>query len=180
MWELDHEESWTMKNWCARTVVLKTLESPLECKEIQPVNSKGNQSWIFIGRTIAEAEAPILWPLDAKSQLIEKDPDVGKDWGQEEKGMTEDKMVGWHCQVNGVWASSRRWWRTGKPGVLQSMGLQRVEHDWATELNWTLKELTLLHCFLKKNVFPFAQILVYLPTRLQVSSQNFCDLKIYS
>ena len=97
MWELDHKESWVLKNWCFWTVVLeKTLESPLDCIEIQPVHPKGNQSWIFIGRTDAKAEAPILWPPDVKSWLIGKDPDAGKDWRQEEKGMTEDEMVGWH------------------------------------------------------------------------------------
>ena len=96
MWELDYKESWALKNWCFWTVVLgKTLESPLDCKEIQPVNPKGNQPWIFIGRTDAEAETPILWPPDAKRWLIGKDPDSGKDWGQEEKGMTEDERRGW-------------------------------------------------------------------------------------
>ena len=102
MWELDHKESWVLKNWCFWTVVLeKTLESPLDCKEIQPVNSKDNQSWIFIGRTDAEAETPILWPPDVKNWLILKDPDAGKDWRQEEKGMTEDEVVGWHYWLNG-------------------------------------------------------------------------------
>ena len=101
MWESDHKEGWVPKNWYFWTVVLeKTLESPLDCK-IKPVNPKGNQSWIFIGRTDAEVETPILWPPDAKSQLIRKDPDAGKDWGQEEKGMTEDEMVGWHHRLNG-------------------------------------------------------------------------------
>ena len=100
--ELDHKEKWAPKNQCFWTVVLeKTLESPLDCKEIQPVHPKGNQSWIFIGRTDAEAETPILWLLDAKNWLIGKDPDAGKDWRQEEKGMTEDKMVGWHHWLNG-------------------------------------------------------------------------------
>ena len=94
MWELDHKESWAPKNWCFWTVVLeKTLESPLDCKEIQSVHTKGNQSWIFIGGTDVEAETPILWPPDAKSWLIWKDPDAGKDWRQEEKGTTEDEMV---------------------------------------------------------------------------------------
>ena len=102
MWELDCEESWAPKNWCFWTAVLeKTLESPLDCKEIQPVNPKGNQSWIFIGRTDAEAEAPVLWPLDAKNWLIGKDPDAWQDWRREEKGMTEDKVVGWHHRLNG-------------------------------------------------------------------------------
>ena len=99
-WELDYEESCALKNWCFWTVVLeKTLERPLDCKEIQPVHPKGNQPWMFIRRT--EAEAPILRPPDAKSRLIRKDPDAGKDWGQEEKGTTEDEMVGWHHRLNG-------------------------------------------------------------------------------
>ena len=102
VWELDYKESWVPKNWCFWTVVLeKTLESPLDCKELQPVHSKGNQSWIFIGRTDVEAETPILWPPDAKSRLIWKDPDAEKDWRQEEKGVTEDEMVGWHPWLNG-------------------------------------------------------------------------------
>ena len=101
MWELDYKESWEPKNGCFSTVVLeKTLDSPLDCKEIQPVHPKGNQSWILIGRTDAEAETPILWPPDAKSWLIGKDPDAGKDWRQEEKGMTEDEIVGWHYWLN--------------------------------------------------------------------------------
>ena len=102
MWELDCEERWVPKNWCFWTVVLeKTLESPLDCKEIQPVHSEGDQSWVFFGRTGAEAETPILWPPHAKSWLIGKDPDAGKDWGQKEKGTTEDEMVGWHHRLNG-------------------------------------------------------------------------------
>ena len=102
MWELDYKESWALKSWCFWTVVLeKTLESPLDCKEIQPVNPKGNQHWIFIGRTDAEAETTILWPLGTKSQLTEKDSLAGKDWGQEEKWTTEDEMVEWHHQLNG-------------------------------------------------------------------------------
>ena len=132
MWELDHKENWALKNWCFWIMVLeKTLESPLDCKEIKLVNHKGNQSWTFIRRTDAEAETPILWLPDAKNRLIEKDPDAGKDWRQEEKGMTEDEMV--RIQCTWVWANSRRWWRTGKPGVLQSMGLQRLGHDRVTE-----------------------------------------------
>ena len=102
MWELDYKESWAPKNWCFWTVVLeKTLESPLHCKEIQSVHSKRDQSWVFIGRTDAKAETPIFWPPDVKSWLIGKDPDAGKDWGQEEKGTTEDEMVGWHHWFNG-------------------------------------------------------------------------------
>ena len=142
MWELDCEESWAPKNWCFWTVVLeKTLERLLGSKEIQLisfalVHPKGNQSWLFIGRTDAEAETPILWPPDAKSWLIWKDPDAGKDLRQKQKGMTEDEMTQWTW----VWVNSRSWWWTGRPGVLQSVGSQRVEHDWVTELNWT--ELT--------------------------------------
>ena len=102
LWELDHKESRASKNWCFWTVVLeKTIESPLDCKEIQPVNPKANQSWIFIGRTNAEAETPILWPPDVKNCLIGNDPDAGEDWRHEEKGMTDDEMVGWHHQLDG-------------------------------------------------------------------------------
>ena len=111
---------------------IQTLESPLE---IKPANSKGNQAWLFIGSTDGEAEAPILCPPYVKSWLIVKDPDAGKDWRQKEKGMTEDEMPSptWWTWV---WASSRSWWWTGKPGMLQSMGSQRVGHDWVTQLNW--------------------------------------------
>ena len=147
MWESDHKEGWALKNWCFWTVVLeKTLESPLDCKEIQPVNPKGNQFWIFIGRTDAEAEVPILWPPDEKNQFIRRDPekkkrrepDAGKDWRREEKGRTEDEIVGWHHWLftcSWVWAISGSWWWTGRPGMLQSVGSQRVRHNWAAELN---------------------------------------------
>ena len=102
MWELDHKEDWTPKNWCFQTVVLKkTLESPLDSKEIQPVHPKGSEPWIFIGRTDGEAEAPVLWPPDSKSRLIGKDHDTRKGWGQEEKEATEDEMAGWHHWING-------------------------------------------------------------------------------
>ena len=102
MWELDYKESWAPKNWCFWTVLLeKTLESSLGCKVIQPVHPKGNQTWVFIERTDVEAETPILWPPHAKSWLIWKDPDAGRDWGQEEKGMTEDEMAGWHHWLDG-------------------------------------------------------------------------------
>ena len=125
------------KNWCFWTVVLeKTLESPLD-KEMKPVNCKGDQSWTLIARTDAEAEILMLWPPDAKNWLIRKDPDAGKDWRQEEKGMTEEEMVGWHHQLNGheFRINSGSWWWTGRPGVVWFMGSQRVGHDWATELN---------------------------------------------
>ena len=102
MWELDYKESWVLKNWCFWAVVLeKTLESPMDCKEIQPVQPKGDQSWVFIGRTDVEAETPIPWPPDGKCWLTWKDTDAGKDWGQEEKWKTEDEMVGWHHWLNG-------------------------------------------------------------------------------
>ena len=132
MWELDSKESWAWKNWCFWTVVLeKTLESLLGCKKIQPVHPKEDQSWTFMGRTDAEAEISILWPPDANNLLLGKDSDAGQDWRQEEKGTIEDEMLGWHHQLDGwVWVSSGNWWWTGKPGILQSMGSQRVRHDW--------------------------------------------------
>ena len=134
MWELDHKKYWVPKNWCSWTLVLKkTLERNLDCK-IKPVNPKGNQPWIFIGRTDAEAEVPVLRPPDAKNWFIGKDPDARKDWRQEETGITKDDWVvsltWWTC----VWASSGSWWWTGKHGVLQSMESQKVGHDWITEL----------------------------------------------
>ena len=135
MWELDCKESWMQKNRCFWTVVLeKTLESPLDCNEIHPVHPKINQPWVLIGRTDVEAEAPIFWPPDAKSWLIWKDPDIGKDWGQEEKGMTEDEMVGWHHWHNGhefEWTPGVGDGQGGR--VLQSMGSQRAGHGWVTE-----------------------------------------------
>ena len=125
------------KNWCLLTVMLeKTLESPLDCKEIQPINPKGNQPWIVIGRTDAKAETPILWPSDVKNWLTGKDPDSGEDWRQEKKGTTKDEMVGWHHQLDGhefEQGGQGSWWCTGKPGMLQSMGLQRVRHDIVTK-----------------------------------------------
>ena len=136
---LDYKESWAPKNWCFWTVVLeKTLENTLDCTEIKPVNPKRNQSWIFTVRTDAEAKAPIVWLPVAKNRLIRKDPDAGKDWRQEEKGMTEDEMVGWHHWLNGHEFE----WTLGvgdgwRPGALQSMGSRRVGLDWVTELNWT-------------------------------------------
>ena len=102
MWELDYEESWVPQNWCFSTVVLeKTRESPLDFKEVQPVHPKGDKSWVFIGRTEAKAETPILWPPDAKSWVIGKDSDAGRDWGQEERGTAEDEMAGWHHWLDG-------------------------------------------------------------------------------
>ena len=145
MWELDYKESWALKNWCFWIVVLeKTLESPLDYKEIQPVYPKADQSWVFIGRTDVEAETLILWPPDTKSWLIWKYPDSGKDWGQK-KGMTEGEMVGWHHQLNGHgfgWA----------PGVGDGQGSLvccgswgHKESDMTEQLNWT--ELNSIHPF---------------------------------
>ena len=126
-WQLDHKEGWTSKNLWFWTVVLeKTPGSPLDCKEIKSVNPKGNQPWMFIGKTDVEAEAPIPWPPDTKSQLIGKDLDAGKDWGQEEKRLAEDEMVGWH-QWTWVWENSMRWWRKGNPGVLQFMDHEKLD-----------------------------------------------------
>ena len=142
MWELNCEESCRPKNWCFWTAVLETLESPLDCKEIQPIHPKRDQSWVFIGRTDTKAETPVLRPHE-KSWLIGKDPDAGSDWGQEEKGTTEDEMAGWHHWLDArVWVNSGSWWWAGRPGVLRFMESQRVRHNWATELNRTDTLLT--------------------------------------
>ena len=122
MWELDHKEGWAQKNWYFWTVVLeKTLESPLDSKEIKPANPKENQSWIFIGRTDAEAENWILWPPNVNSRVIRKDPDARKDWRQEEKGTTEDEMVEWYYRLNGL-EFEQTPADIEEPGMLQSMG----------------------------------------------------------
>ena len=138
MWELDYKESWTPKNWCFWTVVLeKTLESPLDRKEIQPVRLKRDESWVFIGRTDVEAETPILWPPDVKSRLIGKDPDAGKDWGQEEKGTTEDEMVEWHHRLHG---HGFRWTPgvgDGQEGLVCCGSWVHKEWDMPDWLNWT-------------------------------------------
>ena len=134
MWELDYKESWVPKNWCFWTVVLKTLESPLDCKEIQPVHPKGDQSWVFFGRTDVEAETPILWTPDVKSWLIGKDPDAGKDWEQEEKGTTEDEMAGWHHWLDGhefEWA----------PGVGDGQGSLACWGSWGHKESDTIEWL---------------------------------------
>ena len=138
MWELDCEESWALKNWSFGTVVEKTFESPLDCKEIQTVHPKGNKSWIFIGKTGVEAETPILWP-----------PDVNEVTHVKRSGCLERLKVGgegdyrgwdgwmaWPTRWTWVWVNSGSWWWTGRPGVLRFMGLQRVRHNWANELNW--------------------------------------------
>ena len=134
-WELDHKEGWALKTWCFQIVVLeKTLESPLDCKEIKPINHKANQSWIlFIGRTDAEAEAPILWPPDANSLLIRKELDAGKDWGQEEKEMTEDEMIGWHHRLRGHEFEQTQGDSRGQRSLCCSPWGRRVGHDLAIE-----------------------------------------------
>ena len=141
MWELDYKESWALKNWCFWTVVLeKTLKSPLDCKEIQPVHPKGNKSWIFIGRTDAEAEVPIIWLPDGKNWLIWKNPDAGIDWGQEEKGTTEDEMVGWHHWLDGHEFEQALGVGEvqGSPACCSPSVCIRVRCDWENELNWHL------------------------------------------
>ena len=143
MWELDYKESWELKNWCFWTVVMeKTLESPLDYKEIQPVHPKGDQSWVFTGRTDVEAETPILWPPDAKGWLIWKDPDAGKDLragGEGENKMRwlddiTDSMATSLSLLHWVNSMDMSWWWTGRPGVLRFMRSQRIRHNWATEL----------------------------------------------
>ena len=161
MWELDHKESWVLKNWYFWAVVLeKTLESPLDCKEIQPVHSKGNQSWIFIGRTDAEAETPILWPPDVKNWLIEKTLMLGNlkaEGGGDDRGW--DGCMASLARWTWVWVNSGSWWSTGKPGVLQSRELQRVGHNWGTELNWT--EGLVLICLLSLKIPSPSHLFIY-------------------
>ena len=142
MWELDCKESWVPKNWRFWTVVLeKTLESPLACKEVQPVHSKGDQSWVFIERTDAKAETPILWPPHAKSWLIGKDSDAGKGWGQEEKGMTEDEMAGWHHRLDGHEFGWTPGVGDGQGGLVCCNTWGRKESDMTEQLNWTNCEI---------------------------------------
>ena len=146
MWELDCKECWVQKNWCSWTVVLeKTLESPLDCKMIQPVHPKGDQSWVFIGGTNVEAETPIPWPPHAKSWLTGKSPDAGRDWGQEEKGMTKDKMVGWRHWLNG----HRFGWTLGvvdgQGGLASCSSWGRKESNTTEQLNWTESLIDSLH-----------------------------------
>ena len=138
MWELNHKESWVPKNWCFWTVVLeKTLKSHLDCKEFQPVHPNGNQSWIFIGRTDAEAEIPILWPPDAKNWLIGKDPDAGQDWRQEEKGTTEDEVVGWHQSLNGHEFEEALGVGVGQGSLVCCSPWGCKKSDVTEQLNWT-------------------------------------------
>ena len=150
MWELDHKEGWALKNWCFWIVVLeKTLESPLDCKEIKPVNPQVNQPWIFIGKTDVKAEVPLLWLPDAKHLLMRKDPDAErlKAGGEgDDRGWTG--LMASPTQWTWVWANSGSWWWTGRPGVLQFMGSQRVRRNWATDLIWYILVYSFGLCFL--------------------------------
>ena len=139
MWELDYKESWALKNWCFWTVLLEqTLESPLDCKEIQAVHPKGDQSWVFTGRTDVEAKTPILWPPDVKSWFIWKDPDAERlRAGGEGDDRGWDVWMASPTQWTWVSVNSGSWWWTERPGMLRFMGSQRVGHDWVTKLNWT-------------------------------------------
>ena len=156
MWELDYKESWALKNWCFCIVVLeKTVESPLDCKEIQPVHPNGNQSWIFIGRTDGEAETPVLWPPDVKNWLIWKNPDARKDWRWEEKGTTEGEMVGWHHRLNGHEFEQALGVGDGQGGLARCSPWGRRESDMAEWQNWT--ELTIFS-WMKKFLFNLANL----------------------
>ena len=163
MWELDYKENWVLKTWCFWTVMLqKTLESPLDCKDIQPVHPKGDPSWVFFGRTDAETETPILWPPDVKCWLIRKDPDAGKDWGLEEKGTTEEEMVGCHHQRDGHGLGWTRGAGDGHGGLAccGSGGLK--ESDMTEWLNWTeLKELIAIQTLLLISSIQSLQVLLY-------------------
>ena len=160
MWELDYKESWAQKNWCYWTVALeKTLESPLDCKEIQPVHPKENQSWIFFGRTDADAEAPIFWPHDSKHWLIRKDPDAGKDWRQEEKVMAKDEMVGWYHQLDGHEFEQARGVGDGQGGLACCSAWGHKESDTTERLNWT--ELSILALRFSYNDFIILKYVLY-------------------
>ena len=163
MWELNHKNSWEPKNWCFWTVVSeKTLESPLDCKEIQPVHPKGDHSSVFIGRTDVEAETPILWPPDVKSRHIGKDHDAGKDWGQEER-MTEVEMVGWHHQLMDMSLSKLR--EMVKDRETWCVAVHGVTKSWTQLSNWTTKNLNIYERF--SNIAMWT--LSYLPRQIFVS-----------
>ena len=149
MWELDYKESWAPKNWCFWTVVLeKTLESPLDCKEIQPIHSEGDQPWDFFGENDAKAETPVFWPPDAKSWLTGKDSDAGKDWGQEEKGMTEDEMAGWSRWLNGHEFEWTPGVGDGQRGLACCNLWVRKESDMTEQLNWMSVDIWFAASFL--------------------------------
>ena len=154
MWELDHKESWTLKNRCFWTVVLeKTLESSLDCKEIQPIHPKWNQSWIFIGRTDAEAETLILWPPDAKNWLTGKDPDAGKDWRREKKGTTEDERAGWHHWLDGRESQRTPGVGDGQGGLVCCDSWGGKESDMTERLIWS--DLILYICLNSRLYFKY-------------------------
>ena len=148
MWELDHKEVWAPKNWCFWTVVMeKTLESPLDSKEIKQISLKGNQLWRFNGKTDAEAEAPIVWPPDAKNWRTGKDPDAGKDWRQEEKGMTEDETVGWHHWLDGHEFEQTPGVGEGQRSLVWCSPCGRKESDMTERLNWTFSVINHNHVY---------------------------------
>ena len=167
VWELDYKESWVLKNLHFWAMVLeKTLERPLDCKEIQPVHPKGNQSWVFIGRSDVEAETPILWPPDVKSWLIWKDPDAGKHWWQEEKGMIEDEMVGWHHWLNGhefVWTPGAG---DGQGGLVCCSAWHPKDTDTTEWLNW-IKE-SIKYQMSKNQISPL------------INSEMSCPMEVYT
>ena len=178
MWEVDYKESWALKNWCFWTVVLeKTLETPLDCKEIQPVHPKGDQSWVFIGRIDVEAETPILWPPDAKSWLIWKDPDAGEDWGKEEKGTTEDEMVGRHHQLNGHEFGWTPGAGDGQGGLTCYSSWGHKESDTTEWLNWTELNIVTNSIKIKKKKRIVRHTLSLLPKSITDQMKQFGETK---
>ena len=181
IWKLDYNESWAQKNSCFWTVVLeKTLENPLDYKEIQPIHPKGDQSWVFIARTDVEAETPILWPPDAKSWLIWKDPDTGEDWRQEEKGMTEDEMVGWHHQLNGHGFGWTPGVGDGQGGLACCVWWGCKELNTTEQLNWTV--LTLHKCWIqydKEIIFllPISLLLQIIMEKIQINQMVVIEVE---
>ena len=174
MWKLDHKEGWAPKNWCFWTVVLeKTLESSLDSKEIKPVNPKGNQPWIFIARSDAEAETPVFWPPDAKNWLIGKDPDAGKDRRQEEKGTTEDEMVGWHHRLNGHEFEQASGIGDG-PGSLACFS--SWGHNWVTELNDPA--IPLLDLYMQRKLNQYLEDICSPPCSLQHCNSQQTEMEI--
>ena len=177
MWETDHKEGWAPKNWCFWTVVLeKTLQSPLDCKEIQRIHPKGNQSWIVTGRTDAEAETPILWPPDGKNWLTGKDLDAGKDWRWEEKGMTADEVVGWHHQLYGPKFEETPGVGDGQGGLACCSPWGCKESDATEWLNWTKK--IKLFTYSEKLRYIFAQPLKWKRSISSVKTQIYYWNKI--